>query len=407
MRRLIKYFILSVIGLLLTGCTVLQSIKVVNSGRVAPDSISKSTIPFKLNGHPMFVKVRLNGSKTPYNFMLDTGALTVVSRRVARALKLQSAARVGVGGTGGKKEKVKLVALKRVAVGDLAVQNVGAAVVDFSKMLGDGVDGILGSNFLQFFQVTIDYKRKEITLTKDAKPIPTRAHDIKIAFETSMMDGFAPIIDCVVNGNIRAKAIIDTGTAELAGLPLSLMKKTQSFKEGKVLTAKGSMRGGLFGMAQKSYMTRINSLGIGSLRLSNIPSMSYPEKNHNEYILLGNKFLSKFLVMIDYPAKTIVLRPRKTSFKTNIFSYGLSLQKKDKKTIVSGIWDKSPASKIGIELGDEILKVNAKDTKRMSILDLLMLFRDERRDSLDIVFVHDHRAHKVNLHKAMLLPPLK
>lgn len=400
-----KFFLLLLVIIFLPSCTILQAIKLVNSGKVVPNNITKSVIPFELKGHPIFIKVRLNNSENEYKFMFDTGALTIISQQVAKELELQSEIEFEMHGVGGKTETVNLVQLENVIVGNSEVKNIAAVVVDLAEKTGSDIGGIIGSNFLKFFQVTIDYQTNEIILVQDAQPIAAKNGDIQISFETDMKNGFAPIIDCVINNEIKCTGIIDTGTPEIAGVPVSLMKKMDSFLYDNVLTAAGGMRNGINGTADESYMLRLNTLEIDSLKLTNIPAMSHSAKD--EHILLGNGFLSIFLVTIDYPAKIIVLHPNNTSFETNVFSYGLNVVKKNNKTIVSGIWDKSPASKVGLEVGDEIVKVNSKDTHALSIFELMTLFLDKKVNSIDIAFIHDNRKNNVKLHKKMLLPPIK
>lgn len=400
-----QYFLLLVIVFFLHSCTTVGAIKLLNSGEVVPSNNTKSVIPFELKKHPIFIKCRLNNSLKKYTFILDTGALTFVSLQVAKELKLRNVMKIQAHGSAGKTEAINLVQLKSVVVGNAQVADITAAVFDFSEKIGANIDGILGSNFLKFFQVTIDYQKNEILFVQDAHPTFAKNGAIQIAFETNMENSFAPIIECMINDDIKSAAIIDTGTYELAGLPLSLMKRMDHFLDGNVLTAEGGMRNGLFGTADESYLLRLNSLKIGSLTLSNIPTMSHSLKN--EHILLGNKFLSKFVVTIDYPASIIVLHPYTNFFETNIFSFGLNLVKRNNKTIVSGVWDKSPASKLGIEPGDEIVKIDSKNTELLSLFELMTLLMDDSINSIDIEFIHKNRNHKGNLQKEMLLPILE
>jgi len=84
----------------------------------------------------------------------------------------------------------------------------------------------------------------------------------------------------------------------------------------------------------------------------------------------------------------------------------MSLEKKDKKFIVSGVWNKSPAYKIGIEPGDEIIKINSKDIKLLSFSELATIFLDEKTSGTDIVYIQKNIKHKARLHKEMLFASL-
>lgn len=84
--------------------------------------------------------------------------------------------------------------------------------------------------------------------------------------------------------------------------------------------------------------------------------------------LVGNEFLYKFNVILDYKHKQLYLRPNKV--------YGLSCRNsnlgmrfiKDKKAnsyVVSSLYDGTPAAIAGIHLGDEILSINGTLTNNM------------------------------------------
>jgi len=401
-----KILPLLIIIICMQSCTTLQIVKRVNGGKIALNTPTKSIIPFELKGHPILIKCRLNNSTKEYKFMFDTGAITLVTPQVANELELQDAIEIELQGTGGKSAKVNLVQLKNVTVGKSTVQNVAAVIVDFEKKHGVKIDGILGSNFLKFFQVTINYQKHEITLLHSTEPLSTKNdNDIQIPFETNMRSGFAPQVECIINGDITSTGIIDTGYPGVAGIPLSLMKKMSSFKNGNFVKASGSMVGGIVGMAKESYAMRLDSLKISSLQINNIPSISHSSKN--DQILLGNKFLSKFLVTIDYLLGKIILSPYKATFDTNIFTYGLNLSKKNNKTIVTGVWDNSSAFKAGICINDEIVQINSINAELLSAFDLMAIFLNENINSIKIVYIHENSKHTIDLKKEKLLPIVK
>ena len=254
-----------------------------------------------------------------------------------------------------------------------------AVVVDLEKNHAVKIDGILGSNSLRFFQVTLDYQNHEITLFNTTQPVSVESdNSLQIPFDTDFRDGFAPKLTCLINGNIQCLAIIDTGYPDIASVPLPLMKEMKSFVDGKAVTSQGSMVAGIGGNANESYALRLHTLQLSSLLLENIPSISH--SSENGHVLLGNRFLSKFLVIIDYPSHQVFLQPRDTAFETNIFTYGLKLKKEDQKTIVSGTWDGSHAARSGLKSGDEITTVNGTDASVLSLFELMSLLGDQKID---------------------------
>ncbi len=404
MRIIFKTILVLTIILSLTSCTPSLSRKLLKGAEIAPSNPIKSVVPFALDEHPIFIKVHINGSKKTYKFILDTGAFTTITKQVAKELKLQNLTDFTVHGAGGHSKKTNLVKLKSITVGSSKVENIAVSIIDVPEYFGKNIDGFLGSDFLRFFQVTIDYKNKKLTLTQDTQTISTQDNAIKIPFESDISHIYKPIVQCTINGNIKANGFIDTGSSGLASLSLETMKKLDAFKRGDMLSATGGMSAGFLGASNESYILRVDSLRLGSMELKNIPAGSHQAKGID--VLLGNKFLSKYLVTIDYPAKLLVLRPyKKVVFETNRESYGMGLTKKDKKFFVAGVWDNSPAYKAGIEPGAEIIRVNSKNVYSLSFHELNKI-RDEKANVIDIVYIQNNTKHKARLHKAKLLPPL-
>jgi predicted aspartyl protease len=408
MIKLLKiYLILSFIVASLSSCTAIKAIKLVNSGEMVVNNQPDSVIPFTHKFHPILIKAKLNHSKKEYTFMVDTGALTLISERVAKELNLPKGIEVNAGGTGGNSKAINLVKLDSIIVGNMEVKNCATGVTDFQHLLPQKIAGILGSNFLRHFKITINYQQKEIILLQDTKAVVIQGEEIKIPFETDMKSGFAPVVECVLDGGRKVNGLIDTGFPGFMAIPVSIIRKSKSFHNGSAVISNGSMSGGMFGMGEKeSYALRFNRVKIGDLKLLDIPSASHSAENNQ--VLLGNKLLEKYIVTINYPAKEMTLKPRGIPFETNIPSYGVALTKNDKKTIVSGVWLNSIADRKGLKIGDEIIKVNSIETSTISsMLELMVIFMDEKKNSIEIEFKNKEERKVVVLQKDNLLPVLE
>lgn len=395
--------ILFVIIISLSGCTTLQAIKRVNGGELVHGINKKSTIPFELNGHPILIKAYLNNSSQEYTFIFDTGALTVISEQLVNEFGLENGIPVNAHGTGGKTKKVNLVQLDRVVVGNAEVKNIAAVVVDLSEHFGENIDGILGSNFLRFFQVIIDYQKNEIHLLAGTEQEASPDGAIIIDFESDIKQGFAPKVQFSIGETLDGVGYVDTGHPGIA-LPLSTIEKIAPFQRHAVLEANGSMGGGLFGEEESSYLLRVDTLKMGNLKVSNVPMISHSLAG--DYVLFGNKFLSQFLVTINYPTGKLILQPIGKSLDTNIYSYGFSITKKNKKVIVSGVWDNSSAARSDLQPGDEIMKIDSKDARNESLIQLMAILLNDNSKTIEIEFVNDEGRQRATLHKTMLLPVL-
>lgn len=85
--------------------------------------------------------------------------------------------------------------------------------------------------------------------------------------------------------------------------------------------------------------------------------------------LLGNDFLRKFIVIIDYRNKQLYLRPGPEYFtpcKNSDLGMKLSKEPGGKSYIVASIYDQTPITVAGIHLGDMILSINGIPTEGIS-----------------------------------------
>ena len=379
MKKYTKFLIAQLLLLIfLSGCTAIKAINMMNSSEVVINDVDRQ-IQFATTGHLILVKIKINHSREYYTFILDTGALTMVSERVSEKLSLPEGIEIDASGTGGNTKAIKLVKLNSIVVGGMEVKNCAAGVVDFSSIFPDKIDGILGSNFLQHFKVTIDFQKQELTLSQDTTPVHVQDNDVKIPIELDMLMGFAPVVQCEVDDAIQEDAIIDTGLPGYVALPVSIIKKIPSFNNGSVVSSNGSMGFGMFGSGKnKNYALRLNKAKIGGLQLQNVAATSHAHKNGK--ILIGCKFLEKYIVILNYPAKELLLRPTGIPFEHNIPSYGFGLTKNEQKTVVSGVWMGSDASRKGLQPGDEIIAINSVKMSTVPTVGelMLMFFSDEK-----------------------------
>lgn len=135
---------------------------------------AQTPISFEYHQSLIFVKAKINGSRTNYLFLLNTGAnRTVIDKSVANLLKLPvKKDKDSVIGTGGK-EAVGMCRLRSIQVGDVSEKNmvVTCRVLKNVMMVnGRKVDGILGTDFLKGYSLTIDYSKQKLTFN-GKKPI--------------------------------------------------------------------------------------------------------------------------------------------------------------------------------------------------------------------------------------------
>ncbi|HET6568573.1 MAG TPA: retropepsin-like aspartic protease [Rhodothermales bacterium] len=137
-----------------------------------PADSGAGEISFELlgaGGAAVAVPVYLNG-EGPFNFVVDTGAtFTCVNDTLARRLNLpERTGRIGFGAGVAGAGRVRLVRIDSLRVGATRAFDLTACTVDLSHVRAGGIhaSGLLGLNFLKSFKVTLDFKRKVLTLQR-------------------------------------------------------------------------------------------------------------------------------------------------------------------------------------------------------------------------------------------------
>ncbi|MBW1649854.1 MAG: clan AA aspartic protease [Deltaproteobacteria bacterium] len=257
----------------ITGCTTIKAVNTIKAGEIQLANNIEREISVEKSAHALIIKTHINESDKEYNFILDTGALTSISKKVAKEIGVDKGIKIIGKDSAGNKKNISLVQLDSIAVEDIKVKQCAAAIIDLSE-IDPNIDGILGSNFLRFFKVTIDYQTQKVIFSNNNNPTEIYENTLQIPFQQEFKYGYAPVITCSIEDTISAKCIIDTGASYLAGIPLSIMKKTKAFKNGNVIEAKGNMSGGAFGTDKKSFILLADKLNIGGFVITGAPLFS-------------------------------------------------------------------------------------------------------------------------------------
>lgn len=407
-RHICLVSVICILSAFTTGCSTLKAVSIVRSGEPAAGAGAEKVVPFDLKGHMILVKAKLNDSPKEYTFMVDTGALNAVREETAREIALEDAVEVDSMSTGGGTKKVRLARLARLSVGGMEVRECGTGVFDFSlidQLTGVRLDGILGSNFLRHFRVTIDYRNRQLALARSIEPVAAPAGAYRLKFEQAMFSGFAPQIGHVAVGDTFLDALIDTGARESV-ISLAALEKI-GMGGTPVIKAIGATGGGAFKLQDHNRLLRIDTLRLGPVSAKHLPVVAVEQRRaFEDKILLGKNFLDRYLVIIDYPADELILVPDASSIPAaNLFSTGLTLKRDDEGAIsVIGLWQGSPADRAGLAPGDRIVKVNGRDAAAFPLAEINDRLRDDRVGELDFRVKNGNGERSVVLRKEMLFP---
>mgnify|MGYP000052908334 CR=1 FL=1 len=120
-----------------------------------------------IQGIPI-VPVLVNG-QGPFRFVLDTAASkTLIDRELAERLRLPESHEAMALGAGGL-VPVRLTRVGELRLGELSLRDLEIGITDlsaFREVLNVPVEGILGSDVLEGSIITIDYRRRLLSIER-------------------------------------------------------------------------------------------------------------------------------------------------------------------------------------------------------------------------------------------------
>jgi hypothetical protein len=350
-----------------------NTVSLLASGQALAGAHSQATLPFELVGHLIIVKAAVNGSAPDYTFVLDTGSITAVSKKFASRLGLRMEGICSARGSTGAGSKVCLTRLKNLSLGGLQAGDVSAVVFNphFSQRAGIRIDGFIGSNFLRFFKVRIDYGKKLLTLSSDTAPLAPVAGGTLISIAEDWKNAFVPQVAARC-GKEGFAASIDTGLCDPLSIPAEFLKSTSIDAQ---LYGNGAMASGNFGNLDQARLVRLTDLSLGPLQIGKAVATT---QRGQTLALIGYGILSNFTVTIDYPSKQMLLVPNHGGRPMdNLYSAGLALSRDYAgNTVVTGVWNPSPAANMGLAPGDVITQIDGRPAKSYTLAGVQKLLFD-------------------------------
>ncbi len=331
-------------------------------------------IPFEYEQGFIIVKVFLSGV-LPLNFIFDTGAENTVlfEREYADLLSINYDSQVRIIGSDRQSTTVGYIS-RRVDLGfvrgndftiDLIVLDKNN--IDFKNIIGRNIDGLIGGNMLFGAILEIDYKKQLITLrsAEDWAP-PKNYHQDNLTIIKQR-----PYIESTIKVNENTEEtdihlLLDTGAAihlmiDEDSHPALVMP--DSLSDGRIGQGLGGNVGGFIGNIDGIELLN-TEFQNASVYFQKADSLLYISNAVNNYRngLVGNIFLSRYKIIIDYPHQKLYtkrLRKKSKPFRFNksgltIFAVGPYLDE----FVVKHVVPNSPGDKAGIEAGDVIKNIN-------------------------------------------------
>jgi len=353
-------------------------------------------IPFELKEHVIFIKGKINDHPEEYNFIVDTGGVTMLDSATADKLQL--------------KRNGMMVKMNSLDIGNYRIDSIFCVASPvffktFETKLGITIHGLIGSDLLDRFKVSLDYRRKTIVLSNDTSVTGDPQKGFLLKFTHHPVNS-APVLKCKLNGNYEAEAMVDTGQPYPLVLPPDILNKLGILEKGGWIKAKGDIYHWPGTTSRDNYLGRIDSISLGSAEFQNLLAFSAELPSTLSMPLLGRDFLASYITIINYPKDEIRFIPQSGfPIPTNEFSTGLQFHLNDGGMIsVRGVWTGSPADKAGVAPGDEIVALNGKTLSGSNLIDLLHRLHDDGIREIEIEIKNAEGRRVLQLKKEKLLP---
>ena len=393
-------------------------------------------LPFKLVNNLIILPIKVNGISL--NFLVDTGIEETIlfSLDEKKEIPLFDIEKIKLKGLGSQEPVEGLKAFRNtLAVNGLEFTNQEIVIIldqgfNFSSALGIEVNGIIGHHFFSQGVVKIDYNRKKIIIYNPKKYKEKKMFSKFEVFDFKLIDA-KPYIAMQVQIKHKifdAMCLIDSGNSDalwlFQGKSDDIIVPNQHIDD---YLGRG-FSGDVFGEKAK-----IKSLSLSNYSFQDVIT-SFPETQSFANVKLvdgrfgsiGGEFLRRFNVIFDYPNQKMYLQKSKyykekfTYNTTGITVHHAGLQWYQEELKMDGlvmsqdliqpksyitdlkynfklipiyeilnIRKNSAAEKVGLKIGDEIIKINGNSTFQMSLEKINQFLKGDHQDEVTIVVSRD------------------
>jgi tetratricopeptide (TPR) repeat protein len=298
-----------------------------------PDGENKSIVSFESFDNRPILRVRINGGKKEFRFVLDTGSgMSVISEETAARLGLKPVAQGGLARAvgGGGRFLIVYGFLSSLEIGDVKVSNVPVYIRRFYDN-NVPVDGYLGLSVISKFIATVDYEDLTFSLVRESE---ADSFDLwQTLYRTNAGTGNQPLAEAVeiplrttssgfLSGEVTLEGsdrphnfIIDTGASiSVVSEKLAAQDQMTGYLQPTRLRVFGAA-----GVAEDVKTLTLPVVVLGSVKRAAINAAILDLDPVNETAgftqdgILGGNFLHHFRVSFNFNRGVIRLDPLRKS----------------------------------------------------------------------------------------------
>jgi hypothetical protein len=335
------------------------------------------TIPFRLINNHIYVDAAINGT-APMPFVFDTGATDIIQASAAKSLGIAVEGALPGGGAGDKMEDFGFAKVKSVSLGALTLPDqLFGTETSPAWVAIEGADsfGLLGYEFVKRAVLSIDYAQHTMTFTKqDRFQPPKNAAPIPFTFQSHI-----PMVAGTLDG-VAGEFMIDTGSR--GALTVMHPFAAANALISKYQATRSVTIGYGVGGPVRALLARAGKLDLGPVTIEAPVTEILTDKagvaeSARTAGNIGGDVLKRFTMTLDYAHQTLWLQPNQLAGQREIFDRsGLWISRaKDGAIEIADVAAASAGANAGLVTGDEIVSVNGKSTKDVTLHDLREEFK--------------------------------
>ncbi|HAN79620.1 MAG TPA: hypothetical protein DCQ31_18590 [Bacteroidales bacterium] len=360
-----------------------------DSGVFTFDSKRNSTVSFSFDliSNLIVIPVLVNNSDT-MRFILDTGLKTTMITELDEqdTVDINYARQVKILGLGSGDAIDALVSngntikLPGVTGNKQTLHILMQNVFNLSAKMGVRIHGIIGYDIFSQFVVKIDYANKKVYIIDPKKHKIPKKNTRSVSVIDMELNSGKPYIYSTITGESgfshKAKILCDTGASDAIWL-LDNGQTMNLVPTKKIASYLGlGLNGEITG-----HRGRVSSIELGNFKLKAVTA-SFPDSVStnlrslfdNRDGSMGGEIFRRFTITFDYSRNKIVLRPNR--YFSDRYNYNMSGLEISKPFLhlpfyeIQAVQPESPGKEAGLQVGDQLLAINGKQTKNLNLDDI-------------------------------------
>jgi hypothetical protein len=339
---------------------------------VQPNAKLLTRFPFVLlNGGIIVLKAKVDNSADSLNFVLDTGSggISLDSTTVTELGFTISKSTRTIRGIAGLR-LVDFVYDHTLKLKGLDVPHLDFHINDYellSSVYGVRIDGIIGYSFLRRFIVKVNYDDMVIEVFSPGRlKYPRGGYMLHPDFSN------LPLFSASIKDerDVMERFIFDSGAGLCLLMSKDFVEDSDIIKKTRpIYTTQAEGLGG----KKVMQLTIVKEIRVGPYKFKQVPVHIFDDEfNVTTYPLLGgligNDLLRRFNLILNYPDKTIYIKPNTHSIENFDYAYtGLGIYQVDSEIKVIDIIPGSPGDIAGFKTGDVIFSIENNYSKNIQL----------------------------------------